>query len=204
MASSDAKHSPDSECCEGAFEAVDIMSGLLNNNLQKVIKDKRTLWGIRMVVGVILNITEFIVVCQVNKDSFLADRASKGLFGFIVVYLVICAGATCVFTMKMGERTARLYKIVDAIFDIYLMVYSFVIAEDMDSFFPIACSIFTGIDILLCFLSVGFGKFKNLDKPTENVDNSQPAFTTPAYPSNQQVSTVANQYRPSGYQPNGI
>jgi len=69
-----------------------------------------------------MSIVDFAVICAVNNGDFLDDEKRKGLFGFIISYIVIVyAGFIVVSYFTSSTLFAKLYKISDMVLDAFFL-----------------------------------------------------------------------------------
>ena len=71
-------------CCEAFDMTVTILIFLLNLFQNGPNKN---LWIYRMLIGLVISIVDFIVICAVNNGDYLDDEVKKGLFGSIICYV---------------------------------------------------------------------------------------------------------------------
>ena len=142
-----------------------ISSFLLTSYLYKgktedlIIIWKNKIYFMRVLLGFICNMTCFVVVCVVNKDMLIEGPVAKGMFGIIIIHVVImyatelcmvCAtcGRTDDKTKHFLELSAH-YKVNDIIFDIMLIFYSIVTSDWFQQYFTLVVTVILCIDILL-------------------------------------------------------
>lgn len=114
-----------------------------------------------MALGIIFSILELVGVCLAanTNATIFRDNLRKGLFGAIISYALFYAVITTVFIFKIGPRNVRIFKVVDVIFNALLMGYGFFIAGEEESIVPFVIAIVSGIEIILCLISIICGKF---------------------------------------------
>ncbi len=145
---------------------VDITSSILlmsclwkgkTEDLVRIWKNK--IYFIRVLLGFICNMTCFVVVCVVNKDMYIEGPAAKGLFGIIIIHVVIMYAtelcvvcAPCdhtVYRTKYFLELSAHYKVNDIIFDIILIFYSIVISDWLLTYATLVVTVILCMDILL-------------------------------------------------------
>lgn len=142
---------------EGCLDlTVTILIFLLNccfNNLEKW-----NLWKIRIFIGLLLSIADFIVICAINNDNFLDDKVRKGLFGFIIVYIIIVYVVLIVYSfISISRCLVKVYKVCDIVLDAFLIAYTYVVAGEVNEPYEIVCVVIVTIDIILDFVSLFYG-----------------------------------------------
>ena len=120
---------------------------------------KNKIYFIRVLLGFICNMTCFVVVCVVNKDMLIEGPAAKGMFGIIIIYVVIMYATelcmVCATCGRTGDKTKHFlelsahYKVNDIIFDIMLIFYSAVISNWFLTYFTLVVTVILCMDILL-------------------------------------------------------
>lgn len=147
------------ECC--GCDTFDITSTLLKYLLDRCCKSKRRiLWTLRMVIGLGFSIIDFIVICVVNKDHYLGDRESIGLFASIICYIVLVYSVFIwlAYYLPADGVVIRVYKFFDMIMDVLLVSYTYTVSEVTD-FFGVVCAFLAVVDILMALVSICIGKF---------------------------------------------
>lgn len=84
-----------------------------------------------MVIGCVISIIDFIVICAVDNGDYLDDEVRQGLFGSIIcyIYLVYMAFISWGYQNINKVFYSRLYKICDVIMDILLVTYMLLLVK---------------------------------------------------------------------------
>lgn len=146
-------------------EHFDFTSWILRLVLNRCCSNKTTLWKIRMILGFFVNVIEFIVICDINSNNYLEGSTRKGLFGFIIVYIILVYSVlTCWAVENVSAINVRIYKVCDMIYDVFLVTYTYVIVTSVSDPFPILCVIFSAFDISFCILSIFCGNYNDVQR----------------------------------------
>lgn len=123
---------------------------------------KRILFG-RVTLGLIFNITSFMVVCVVNKEVFIVGAAACVFFTFIVVFIAIYIAVEVVVLIQHEDginskdeflKWMAFYRTYEIEFDILVLIYNLIISDWKMSTFTLLATLLACGDILLniCFL----------------------------------------------------
>ena len=90
---------------------------------------------IRVTLGCIFNIATLIVICVLNRTNYVNSSSAVVLFTFLIIHLVwmyttsFCVGVAAnkdIFTIYIFHAN---YKLLDMLFDLYIIVYSLVLKD---------------------------------------------------------------------------
>lgn len=158
--------------CDAGFY-LDIISTFLLNmyelcsktkvDVSKESKDKRRneaqqrILRIRIGIGFTVNIVGFIIVCVLNRDSFISGATALGLFSTIIVYTVLfystitmilqilCTGG--IISKQDQNSCMACYRIYEIVFDTFILFYSLVLSKWEMTEFTTATTVMACLDI---------------------------------------------------------
>ncbi|CAG2228970.1 unnamed protein product [Mytilus edulis] len=117
---------------------------------------------VRIAVGFSVNIVGFILVCALNRDTYISGSTATGLFSTIIVYTILLYTLVTLFLLwslyyKHDEFTLTsqknnlmtAYRVFEIVFDIFILFYSLVVSKWEVTDFTTATTVIACFDIIL-------------------------------------------------------
>lgn len=109
---------------------------------------------IRVVFGFIFNVSGFITVCILNKETYIEDRYAQGLFISIITftgtsYILIELGVWFVRKVSSNLICMIFYRVHEIQFDVLMFFYSLVLSDWEMTDFTIATTVLACSDIVM-------------------------------------------------------
>lgn len=118
---------------------------------------------IRITLGLIINVTAFITVCVVNKETFVEGKTARGLFITIVVFTVLAylAMEVLVWLDTSGADSKHIllymipYRTFEIEFDILVGFYSLVLSNWNMKLFTTTTTVLAIVDLVVNIIILG-------------------------------------------------
>lgn len=154
---------------------------------EKQNKSKVIILIIRILFGFLTNISVFICICVINRDTFIDGATAIGLFCVIIVHTIILYGTVTAYLIyshapetgdfdedRDGPTTMASYRFNEIIFDLLVLFYGLVLSDWEMTEFATATTVLSSLDIAVNCVILGRNWYDVCTRARKKPDISAP------------------------------